>query len=293
MKRGYLMKLFLMISLFLGGSSLSNGATFSTQTLVPRAGQHEVAFSLLGRVDDFSDESTFGGRIAWRSEGLGIAGKYYYGLTENHTLGFELGYTNVNVQLYFDSSFYDSVGYYGIDPLTLKYKGRYDLSAGTLHYGIGFGSPLQRANLYNPSYFTGFYSQSFLAGSVGFLIPVGSIVFGGFSQYVDRKEGEYDYSPTTKKTVNGNDEVRLTVVVEWPQWLNLNLAFDYWRLYQFESRPLDFAGGELSCRKPLLSGSLEFIPRFRYFTPQDKRNSTGLISKLDFFVLEAQLRMIF
>lgn len=274
-------------------SSIAAAKTDSTQTLVPVAGQSELTpmLNAIGMNINFDTALS-----SSKGQGTQTTVKYYYGLTDNHALGAELGFISTK----FDTTYFTGLSTVessstssGMSDVLLKYKGNLDLNVATLYWGLGYSvSPevsKYKSKTNNDSESNAASGQSAVVVSLAAVAPVSNIKMGASVDFTGKQEGkEEDESSSgvvTKYTKTGGSGLQTRAFVEFDQLAHLNVALADLRTWSSKSvsesgsstsssTGSDLLGLEISARINVAT-NLDVIPQLNYYTYQNLDN-TGI-----------------
>jgi len=277
------MKKMMLMTMMLAASAAS-AKMGTTQTLAPLAGQSEFSPGLSYIGASYKMEND----VSLMNYGSGAITqfKYYYGLTDNHAMGVETGYSSLTFKSTYmnglDVATYKTTNT-GMSDIVLKYKGNYEFPVATLYWSLGHSfSPDKRKSksISNEEMETNMASgQDANIASVAVVAPVSLIKMGASVEYTDKLDGKEQLESTsgivTDYTVSNGDSLQTRIFIELEQVHNLNFAIANIRTYgtksvnesgtsTTESTGSDLLGYELSIRHAV-NNNFELIPQLNYY----------------------------
>jgi hypothetical protein len=285
------MKKILLPLLLMG--SIAAAKTDTTQTLMPVAGQSELTPTLNAIGMSFNYDAALSSA---KGQGTQTTVKYYYGLTDGHALGAELGFVSMKIESSYFTGFStveSTSTSSGMSDVLLKYKGNYDLTVATLYWGLGYSiSPevsKYKSKSNNESESNVASGQSAVVVSLAAVAPVSNIKMGASVDYTGKQEGKAEEESSTgvvtKYTKTGGAGLQTRAFVEFDQLAHLNVALTDIRTWSSRSvsesgastsssTGSDLLGLEFSARFNVAT-NLDVIPQFNYYQYQNMEN-TGI-----------------
>ncbi|WP_413576890.1 hypothetical protein ACLVWU_02210 [Bdellovibrio sp. HCB290] len=210
-------------------SATASAVTITQQNLIPETdksefiGQAGLQVLSASREDD-SD-------VAGVGFGLGLS--YYYGFIENNAIGVSTNYFAQGTKVKKSGNPDQDTKEKGLENVTFLYKGNYSLGTPTLFFHGGFSLPVgplkleSSGNTVDASTSEG---QRALIGTLGIVVPVGTLELGALTTYQKKAEGKVEINSsgtTTDYDSKGGDEFGASIFAELTGDLNLNFSLNY------------------------------------------------------------------
>ncbi|MDG0816371.1 hypothetical protein [Bdellovibrio svalbardensis] len=276
------------------------GFTMTTtyQTLTPHEGQSDFRLGVGYR--SVNAETKSGGKTD--ATGPSIPVTYYYGLTENHSLGGEISYSSLN-QDYKDSTTSLNAKSYGMEDVFFGYKGNFEVGTPTLFIRGGLKIPPEksRRNWDNNESNTSTGQMAFI-GSLGMTSAFSTFNVGFLGLYSANQNGDGEVTSSGKTysgKITGGSSYQFSAYGEIQNIYHPNVSLDYARSFTstFTSDSgmvgTTLTGNELirgtfSLRYEMTPG-FEIVPVLAYTTILKKDD----FSKYNYFLTGVEARLVF
>ncbi|MEK2689845.1 hypothetical protein [Bdellovibrio sp. GT3] len=210
-------------------SGTASAVTITQQNLIPENQKSE--FIGQGILQSIASESETDAKTT--GAGLGLALSYYYGFGENNAIGVSTKYLGQKFTNKKTGDPDQTINFKGLENVTFLYKGNYEAGSSTLFFHGGFSlpaGPLKVEGDINTADISTSRGQSALIGTLGFVVPVGSLELGALTTYEKKAEGKVESTSsgtTTKYDSKGGDVFGASVFAELTGDLNLNFSLNY------------------------------------------------------------------
>src|SRR5438445_3782399 len=174
----------LLIALLSLAASPALSMTTTYQTLTPEIGQSEIKLGVGYR----SLTAKGNNGIKVESKGPSIPASFYYGLTENHSLGVEVAYSSADQETSTSTASAKTKSF-GMNEVFVGYKGNIDVGEPTIFLKAGADIPPEKKKEnWDNGESNSSSGQLAFVGSIGFTAPVSNYNLGVIGQYKARQD---------------------------------------------------------------------------------------------------------
>lgn len=234
------MKVLVIALLFL--TSLAQAKIESNYTLTPSEGQNEVLPGINLAVANMEFKNNAGDL---KGIGLDLSAKYFYGLTEFLSVGFEVSHQNMRTEINAPNTNTQTTKGKGFADPVVRVKGNLDVADLGVFYSAAYGFAAQKAKRnFDSDEYTMASGQNSYQLEAGLAVPVSEYLIGGHINYTKNLEGKETQTTGGIETEVDLDETTshvLKIYMEFQKQYHLTGAFVHQRetdLYQ----GLEFTG---------------------------------------------------
>lgn len=172
---------FMLLGLLL--TSLNAHAVQTNMTLTPESGQFDLRPSV-----QLGIESTTGNGVPDNRTGSAkLSGLFLYGVDSNNSFGLSVGYAAGRQEIAAVRDFDIA----GVMPASLFYRANWEIGGTTLFYNLGYSFDLEKRETNRDTNTANFSKgQREIDVTIGIVLPVDIIKFGGFFSYTKALDGQ-------------------------------------------------------------------------------------------------------